>query len=420
MQINYKKILIITGFIILCVAIGYGIYFLFFKSSPIIDTGGEESAVSSGNGDLPTGAEGGNTNIITGTGGSLPEGGGSGTDSAGSAPNPVPADKIARGGITQTSKLNSSPSFAAALSDDGSYVYYYNQDDGKFYKIDSNGQTSLISNKTFYNVENVNWAPDKQRAVIEYPDGANILYNFKAQKQVTLPKHWEDFDFSPQSDKIVAKSMGIDSENRWLITANDDGSRAQAIEHLGDEGDRVYSSWSPNNLSIALFTEGMDFDRQKLYFVGQNKENFKATIVEGRGIDFQWTPSGDKLLYSVYSESTNLKPELWIVDAKGDSIGSNRQRLNLQTWAEKCSIYDEKTIYCAVPKSLPEGAGVFSELARESTDDIYKINLTNNSCQLIAVPDGEYNMQNIIVSENEKYLYFTDSQTNNIHKIQLK
>jgi len=418
MQINYKKILIIIGFVILCVVIGYGIYFLFFKSSPVVDTGGEEVA-SSETGDLPSGSEGGQTNIVTGTGGALPSGQ-TNNSTGSSGENKIPADKIAHGGITQTSKLNSSPSFASTLSSDGSSVYYYNQSDGKFYKIDGNGQTSLISNKTFYNVENVNWAPDKQKAVIEYPDGANILYDFKAQKQITLPKHWEDFDFSPQSDKIVAKSMGIDSGNKWLITANDDGSQAQAVEHIGDEGDRVYSSWSPNNLSIALFTESMDSNRQKLYFVGQNKENFKATIVEGRGIDFQWTPSGDRLLYSVYSDSTSLRPELWIVDAKADNIGSNRQRLNLETWAEKCSVYNENTIYCAVPKNLPEGAGVFSDLAIDSTDNIYKINLTNNSRQLIAVPDGEYNMQNIIISENEKYLYFTDNQTNNIHKIQLK
>ena len=297
---------------------------------------------------------------------------------------------------------------------------YLNQNDGKFYRINNNGETSLISNKTFFNVQNVNWAPNKEKAILEYPDGANILYNFKTQKQVTLPKHWESFDFSPQSNQIVAKSMGINAENKWLITANEDGSKAQAIEHLGNEGDRVYSSWSPNNLSIALFTESLDFNRQKLYFVGQNHENFKATTIEGRGIDFKWTPSGERLLYSVYNNNIDLKPELWIVNAKGDGIGSNRQRLNLQTWAKKCVVPSQDSIYCAVPKSLPEGAGVFSELAQESTDNLYKINLTNGSRQLIAVPDGEYNISNIIISDNEKYLYFTDNQTSNIHKLQLK
>jgi len=27
--------------------------------------------------------------------------------------------------------------------------------------------------------------PNKEKAILEYPDGANILYNFKTQKQVT-------------------------------------------------------------------------------------------------------------------------------------------------------------------------------------------------------------------------------------------
>jgi len=416
MEFNYKKISLLIGFVIICVLIGYGIYLLFFKPTSVAKPTTGDTTVSEG--EFPTSNEGSSSESINQAGGGLPKETTNPTE-PGTLITPL-ADTIAKGGVTQTTKISDAASFAPTLSQDGSSLYYYNQTDGKFYQLNNDGTATLLSDKTFYNVQNVNWAPNKQKVIIEYPDGANILYNFETQKQITLPKHWQEFDFSPQSDQIVAKSMGVDPENRWLITSNDDGSKAQAIENLGTEGDRVFSSWSPNNLSIALFTESLDFNRQKIYFVGKNHENFKATTVEGRGIDFQWTPSGDRLLYSVYNDQNNLKPELWIVNGAGDEIGSNRQRLDLQTWASKCTIANEDTVYCAVPKSLPEGAGLFPQLANESTDNIYKINLNNGSKQLIAVPNQEYNINNIIVSQSEKYLYFTDSATNNIHKINLK
>ncbi len=419
-NLNYKKILLAVGFVLLCVAVGYLIYLLFFKPAPEpeIISGPEDFM---GEGELPQGATGKNENIINPPATGLP-----GRDLLEKTPDstkseqPSLADPVAKGGITKTTKISETDSLAPTLSADGNSLYFYNKSDGKFYRTNDRGEKTLLSNKTFYSVQKVNWAPNKQKAILEYPDGANILYDFKSQKQITLPKHWKDFDFSPQSSQIVAKSMGIDPENRWLITANDDGSKATAIEHLGTEGDRVYSSWSPNNQSIALFTESMDFNRQQLYFVGKNHENFKSTIIEGRGLDFQWTPDGERLIYSVYNDQNDLKPELWIVNAKGDGIGSNRQRLNLQTWAGKCALADSNNLYCAVPKSLPEGAGLFSQLAEDSTDNIYKINLQNGSRQLIAIPDGDYNINNITVSKSQGDLYFTDIKTNNIHTIKLK
>ena len=40
--------------------------------------------------------------------------------------------------------------------------------------------------------------------------------------------------------------------------------------------------------------------------------------------------------------------------------------------------------------------------------------------KLIAVPDGEYNMSDLMVTENGYYLYFTDNTSKKIHKIKLK
>jgi hypothetical protein len=150
-----------------------------------------------------------------------------------------------------------------------------------------------------------------------------------------------------------------------------------------------------------------------------NNENFKSTVVEGRGFQPKWAPEGKQLLYSVYSSSNDLKPNLWIVDAQGDNIGSNRKNLNIETWANKCTFAGNSELYCAVPENLEEGSGIMPELAKNTKDNLYKINLKNGAKKLIAVPDGSYNISNLIVSENQNYIYFNDETTQKLYKIKL-
>jgi len=296
---------------------------------------------------------------------------------------------------------------------------YYNQNDGKFYKLDSNGELVTISDKIFHQVSKVTWSTDGNKAILEYPDGSKITYDFQTQKQVTLPKHWEDFSFSPSGKQISAKSIGNDVENRYLITANADGSKAVSLSAIGENADYVYPVWSPNNQAAAMYTRGLDFNRQELFFVGLNGENFKSTIINGRGFEPKWSDEGDKLLYSVYSSDNNMNPSLWIVNAQGDNIGRNRTNLGLSTWASKCTFASNEEIYCAVPENLPQGAGLFPELADKTTDNLYKIDLNTGAKKLIAVPSTAGNISNIMVDSNQKTLYFTDKNTGKIYEIKL-
>ena len=407
---RYKKLILIITFLIFCLSIGYLLYMLFFKSF-IPESEIDKSKTSTSSiGSFPDAGPGEKIPSYT-------------DDKDQKYDTSLPQNKAsekANGGLTKTSRLNNEESLKPTISSDGSKLQYYNKKDGHFYKIDKNGKKVLMSEKIFHNVENVVWADTKNKAIIEYPDGANILYNFNTNKQITIPAHWKDFDFNPGSEKIVMKSIGLDPGNRWLAVASDDGSKVRALESLGTKDSTVYPAWSPSNQIAAIFTESRDFDRQEVYFVGLNNENFKSTIVDGRGFQPKWSPKGDQLLYSVYSSKNNLKPKLWIVNAQGEKIGSGRKSLNIETWAEKCTYSSDTELYCAVPENLPEGAGLFPELALESKDNIYKIDTKTGVKKLIAIPDKDFSMSNLMISENGYYLYFTDNKNNNIHKIKLK
>lgn len=404
-NINYKKIGLIFVFLIVSGAIGYFIFALFFQQKDVIQTGQEVDSTEIGTG-LPEAGTGTQTPIDNTTG-QLPN------TQTPNRPSSTPDEEIIEDNTTDLEVSATSPKISSS-----GQLQYYNESDGKFYQLSANGEAIALSDKQFFNVEKVVWAPTGSKAILEFPDGSKIRYNFNTKEQVTLPKHWQDFDFSPTGDKIVAKSMGIDASNRWLITANDDGSKARRVEELGDNGDKVISSWSPNNQSVALFVDGVDFNNKEVYFVGQNKENFKSMIVAGRGFEPQWSPKGDELLYSVYSSDNDYKPMLWLAGAQGDTIGANRRPIGLNTWASKCS-FASSMIYCAVPTSLERGAGLFPQTADSTPDNLFRINPKTGIKEQINLGSNAYTMKNLSVSPDGQYLYFTDASTGTLRKIKL-
>jgi hypothetical protein len=407
---KYKRVFLIIGFLLIVFALGFLLYRLFIRPSlQIIPPPGQISTTTT-TGQLPPSGPGGPiTPAATTTTGVIP----------GTTTKLVP-DKTAVGGLTATTQATQAPAINPTSSGNGTGVQYYNQADGKFYRLDASGNAIPLSDQVFYNASDVVWAPQKNKAIIEYPDGAKILYNFDTKKQVTLPAHWQNFDFSADGGKIVMKSIGLDRENNWLAIANDDGSGSTPLENIGANANTVISSWSPNGQTVAIYTKGVDLDRQEVFFVGLNGENFKSTIVEGYGFQPQWSKTGDRLAYSIYSNNTDMKPELWAVDAQGDSIGAERKDLGVATWASKCVFADNTTMYCGVPETLDKGAGLFPETAQNTRDNLYKIDIATGEKSLVAVPDGDFNMSNLVVTAGGNNLYFTDANTKILHKIELK
>lgn len=415
-----KKILLVLAFVVVVVLIAYFLYTTFFKNQNLLPGENVNPDKNTGLG-FPDSQDGSGNIIKDGEITPIPGSADSETQTNPVAPqNQGEINTVAKGGVTKTTTLVSSPSIAVTMGKSGDSVQFYNKSDGKFYIVNENGDLIALSNKVFHNVKDVTWAPNKTKAVIEYPDDSKIIYDFSTEKQVTLPKHWEDFEFSGDSTKLVNKSLGTDSDNHYLIISNSDGSQSRALEFIGKNDKDVIPSWSPNNQTVAMYTKGVDFNRREVFFIGLNDENFKSTVVDGWGFEPLWASDGEKLLYSVYSPSNELKPALWLVNAKGDNIGTNRINLKVETWAEKCTFANTNEVYCAVPRSLEKGAGMYPDLALKTTDNLYRINLNTGQKELIAIPDGAYNVSSIIISNDQKNIFFTDHLNDQIYKIQLK
>lgn len=398
MTARTKKILLVIGFIASVFAIAFILYALFFRPTPPEPTVEDQPGAPTGT--LPSAIEALMRDREAG-------------EETGAAARLSEADEVAHGGLTQTTQLTTSAVGSATLSGDGASMNYYSAADGRFYTIDEDGNVVALSDKQFPDAESVEWNRKAEKAVIEFPDGSNVIYDFSAEKQVTLPNHWEDFDFSPVQDQVAAKSIALDPNNRWLVIASDDGSKTTSIQALGENASKMDVNWSPNDQVVA-FAKTADaiqggLDRQMIYPVGKNKENFKGLVVEGLGFESLWSPSGKQLLYSVAGDYSDNKPLLWIVDATSASMGDNRHSLGLNTWVDKCTWSSSTTVYCAVPINLPPNAGLGRALYENEPDALYKLDLATGRSTLVAIPDESTPMNNLQVSDDESKLYFTNS-----------
>ncbi|HUT22231.1 MAG TPA: hypothetical protein VMX18_02340 [Candidatus Bipolaricaulota bacterium] len=415
-----KKIGLAALILIIAAGAGYGIYYLFFRQAAPVIT--ENEATNEAAGGLPTGPAGGVTNqIVNGVpvNEALPGIPGI-PKTITKVPAPTGISAIAAGGVTKVATNFTGAVAAVNMPAGQNNPLFYNPQDGYFYEISSFGTTTKKSNTSYPNAQNIAWASNGDKAILEFPDGSNILYDFKLQKQTSLPKSWQDFQFNDQGSKIAFKDINVNENYNWLAIADPDGSKQKYLETLGDRGSRVEINWSPTSNTVANYYKSENASSTTIYMIGQNEENFRAIDAKGQFVQSKWVPDGKRMVYSAYSAETDNKPNLYIVDAVGDSVGYNHNSLNLNTWIDKCVFQGESIMYCAVPKSLPSDAGFQPTIADTIPDYIYKIDLNTGSKVIIAEPEYSYTIQNMEISPDGKYLYFTDKALGQLHNIQLK
>lgn len=399
-----RKILIIIGFVVIVVGLGFGIYFVFFRApTPPAEIPAAQA---------PTGGGGLSAAGLAGPRPAAPP------TVAGAVTGLPPAKAIT------TSDLALSGAMGLTMAGDGATAEYYDSQSGLFYKVDASGALTPLSKTKFFQVQKATWSGDGNKAVLEYPDGSKIVYDFAADKQlVTLPKHWQDFAFSPDGGKILSKAMGDDINNRWLIISDVNGTNTKVVSALGDNADKVEVAWSPNNQVVGFSRTGDptgEAGSQEIYLIGQNNENFKSLKVKGYDFNAAWAKEGDRIIYSVADPADSYKPTLWVADASGDNIGTNAVKVNLDTFVDKCAIISGYKAYCAVPKTLDDGTGLDPRLATGTDDQIYFVNLKTGATTFIGAPSTAESIGQISVSADESYLYFTDQANGGLHQMKIK
>ncbi|MFA6272355.1 MAG: hypothetical protein WC693_04625 [Patescibacteria group bacterium] len=410
---KYKSILKITGIIIGFVAIvifmGYLIYVIFFRGDVGPGPGQVNiNGVIVNSGELPIANQNVNRpveNVNINTNAGLPV-----------------LSPIANGGNTLTNNVADGDIKAAKVI--GTNLRFYDKETGKFYQISSDGKIkNLLTEDLFPDAESVEWSPTGNKAVITFPDGTNIVYDFDAKSQITLPKELNEIKFSATGEQLGFEYIDENSNNNFLGVSNVDGTAMRQIELLGDKSSDVEVNWSPTSQMVATFRKTSTGDAQDVFFVGQNGENFKSLEVQGRGFEGKWNETGTQMIYSTYSATTDYNPELKIAEVGGDNTGANTINTGLKTWPSKCAI-GGGALYCGVPIGLEKGSGLYPELADSINDNIYRVDLTTGAKTKLATPSnvdgGGYVIDQIYLSPDDRILYFTNKITGELNSIRLK
>ena len=399
MSERFKFILKIIVFAGACFLIALALYFVFFRSKEtVLETPTETDGTA---GTLPGANDG--------TPGSTTPGTGTTTDGTGATR--LTPSTIAKGGETFTTLLTNTAIQSPTVTVNGT-VAYYDPADGKFYTIDANGNVVAMSQVTFPKADNVVFDEGATAAVIEFPDGTNVIYDFEAAKQITLPSHWEDFSFSGNGDQIAAKSIGTDESNRALVVTNTNGTETTVLASLGANDEKVTVSWSPNSTVLGFSATGGStsgsFGRQQIYLIGPSGEASGILIVDGTNFNNIWAPDGKHLLYSVADPNNGYKAVLWYADSQGDRKGDSRRKMAVSTLVDKCTFTSTATAYCGVPREMPPGGG--SDMsAITASDDLYKIDIATGNATLVAIPAADTKIFSPSVSSDGKNFFYADA-----------
>ena len=390
-----KFLLGITGLLAVTVFIGWLLFLLFFGGGPTVEDTDEttQDEITDTDGRLSLSEEIEQREL---------------QDSQDETDGQLPSS-VADGGETFTQRLTSSGVTSPTIV--GDTILFYDERDGLFYMIDSSGELIAITDEAFAAAETVTIADNGSKAALEFPDGSNIIYDLETGDQTTLTSHWEEFEFSDDGEEVANKSISIDVNANALIISSSDGSQTQVVAGLGRNADEVTVDLSPNNNIVAFSETGQaqsGFGRDEIYLIDMNGEAIGSLIVEGGNFSALWSPTGSALLYSVALSSSGDTPSLWYTNATG-TIGSQRERIDLQTWVEKCTFMNEQTAICAAPREVTAGSGLDHRLI-DSPDDVYEVNLSTGRVKLLATPVLDMQMFNLSVSDDDSTLYFTDEQ----------
>jgi hypothetical protein len=316
--------------------------------------------------------------------------------------------------------VNPNISKGATLNTKSNALNYYDYDNQKFYKLDADGNKELLSDKQFYNVQEVTFSPVKDQAILEYPDGTTIMYDFDKEQQNTLSNTWTDFKFTDNGEKIAFREISEQADYRWLSIANPDGTGKKLIQHLGLNDEKIIVNWSPDQQIVAQYPELESLSRSIVYFIGQNEENFKAIYVDGADVRLAWSPSGKYLLASSYSPSSGFNPQLQIITYNPITKEANAKKtVNLQTWADKCTFKTDEIAICAVPSTMVSGAGMQPDVMKFTPDNLYEINVSTGNTKKILDNLQNYTMTNLSIGPDGQ-LYFIDQNDGSLNKVYLQ
>jgi len=328
------------------------------------------------------------------------------------------------GTVDKIKVISQEPVLGPIFVSEDHIIKYYSKENGKAYQIDPDGNgKKIISEKELPGLTGVSWSPDKMKVISKFSkDGGGnqfFYFDYILRKGIPLISNL-DFVVWGSDRKIFYKYFNPLNQERSLNMSNPDGTNWEKIIDLSLKD--ILIAPIPQSSLVSFWTKpDANFETilQSVSLVGQSSK----TLFTGKfGADYLWNNNGTKALLSHSDARGGTKIRLAVINDQGGEY----RNLEIPTFVTKCVwSRDNKTVYYALPASIPENAIMPNDYynASFSTDDTFwKVDTQTGEKERIVSLDKiteKLDADTLFLNGDESFLFFVNKKDDKLYRIEL-
>jgi hypothetical protein len=305
-------------------------------------------------------------------------------------------------------------------------VFFVDRKSGNLYEITANNDLLCLTGETLSDLQEVYWGQDKA--------GQHLITRLaKFNQLITVSGLIKKSDSADNLGTINNQILGTNisalavspngSQFFTLETTTGGGVTGYLNDWTGKNKKKVWSfqfgdwqiNWPKDNL-ISLTTTPSGSEEGYLYFLNPTTGALTKILKGVKGLTANVAPDDKKLIYTSHSLS-GLATYLYNVATQ------KTVALGLNTLPEKCLWADKNTLYCAVPRNIPNGLYPDNWYQGKITfvDDIWKIDLSQTQplTTLAIQLKSSYDLVNLTLAPKRGWLYAINKTDSSIQAFAL-
>jgi len=300
-------------------------------------------------------------------------------------------------------------------------LFFYSSLDGKAWRTDLEGERRRnFSSEESIGLMDALWSPGGGKAIAVFSQGGwhkNFFLHEEGGTKITkLGAGTDTVAWDNLGAKIIYKYFDEDTKAQSINIANPDGSDWKKIADTRFTD--VAIAPIPKTSLVSFWNKGKAQEPTELSVVGMNGGEAKIIFSGKTGVDYEWSPNGERAIVSHLKEQGNGSMTTGLIDINGSYV-----ELGIPTMASKMEwSLDSKHVYYALP-SIPDGAVMpddYDSGKFKSTDTFWKINTqSGEKTRLIDLAEikGAYDAGSLTLSPSEDALYFVNKVDGKIYTL---